>query len=226
MAMPAWSMCRWNWSKRCRCNCTRYHGCGLGQHLDDAQTLAVIAARLNSLAYGFSGVRHVLLERLADLINHRVLPRIPSEGSVGASGDLTPLSYVAAALVGERDVLFDGQLARCARRVGRTRPRAAHARAEGRPRADERHGRDDRPRLSRVCARADHLTRLAARLTALATVALDGRAAHFDATLFDGEAARRPGRSRRMDSRRSRRPRRYAGPSVCRTAIRSAARRT
>jgi len=44
----------------------RYHGCGMGQHLDDAQTLAVIAARLNSLAYGFSGVRTVLLERLAD----------------------------------------------------------------------------------------------------------------------------------------------------------------
>ncbi|MGA7814185.1 aromatic amino acid lyase, partial [Caballeronia sp.] len=81
---------------------TRYHGCGMGQHLDDAQALAVIATRLNSLAYGFSGVRTVLLERLADLINHRVLPRIPSEGSVGASGDLTPLSYVAAALVGER----------------------------------------------------------------------------------------------------------------------------
>src|SRR5207253_9097630 len=89
---------------------TRCHGGGLGRHLDDAQTLAVVAARLNSLAYGFSGVRPVLLERLADLINHRVLPRIPSEGSVGASGDLTPLSYVAAALAGERDVMFDGTL--------------------------------------------------------------------------------------------------------------------
>ncbi|MEK6298017.1 MAG: aromatic amino acid lyase, partial [Paraburkholderia tropica] len=49
-----------------------------------------------------------LLERLADLINHRVLPRIPAEGSVGASGDLTPLSYVAAALAGEREVQFRG----------------------------------------------------------------------------------------------------------------------
>jgi histidine ammonia-lyase len=89
---------------------TRYHGCGMGRHLDNEETLAVIAARLNSLAYGYSGVRPVLLERVADLINHQVLPRIPSEGSVGASGDLTPLSYVAAALVGERDVLFRGQL--------------------------------------------------------------------------------------------------------------------
>ncbi|MEX3819888.1 aromatic amino acid lyase, partial [Paraburkholderia sp. BR14262] len=87
---------------------TRYHGCGMGEYLDDASALAVIAARLNSLAFGLSGVRPVLLERLADLINHRVLPRIPAEGSVGASGDLTPLSYVAAALVGERGVQFRG----------------------------------------------------------------------------------------------------------------------
>ncbi|MGE5386496.1 MAG: aromatic amino acid lyase, partial [Betaproteobacteria bacterium] len=81
---------------------TRYHGCGLGEHLSPAATRAVLVARLNSLAHGHSGVRRVLLEQLQALINHGVLPRIPAEGSVGASGDLTPLSYVAAALVGER----------------------------------------------------------------------------------------------------------------------------
>lgn len=89
---------------------TRYHGCGMGRYLAPSETLAVIAARLNSLAHGYSGVRYTLLQRLADLINHDILPRIPAEGSVGASGDLTPLSYVAAALVGERDVLFDGKV--------------------------------------------------------------------------------------------------------------------
>ena len=67
----------------------------------------------------------MLLERLADLINHRVLPRIPSEGSVGASGDLTPLSYVAAALVGERDVLFADSLRDARERLGRTWSRTA-----------------------------------------------------------------------------------------------------
>ena len=61
---------------------TRYHGCGMGRLLDSAETRAVIAARLNSLAYGYSGVRVVLLERLADLINFDILPRIPAEGSV------------------------------------------------------------------------------------------------------------------------------------------------
>ncbi|MFP4895576.1 HAL/PAL/TAL family ammonia-lyase [Paraburkholderia sp. EG304] len=163
---------------------TRYHGCGMGAYLDDAQTLAVIAARLNSLAYGFSGVRTVLLERLAALINHRVLPRIPSEGSVGASGDLTPLSYVAAALAGERDVQYAGAL-RAARDVWAElgvepltlAPKEGLALMNG-----------TAVMTGLAClavARAEHLTRLVARLTALATVALDGRAAHFDATLFD-----------------------------------------
>ena len=81
----------------------------LGEYLDDEQTLAVLICRLNSLAQGYSGVRWELLEQLLVLIEHRLLPFIPSEGSVGASGDLTPLSYVAAALIGERDVRFGGQ---------------------------------------------------------------------------------------------------------------------
>ncbi|MGF6663052.1 histidine ammonia-lyase [Paraburkholderia atlantica] len=163
---------------------TRYHGCGMGAYLDDAQTLAVIAARLNSLAYGFSGVRTVLLERLAALINHRVLPRIPSEGSVGASGDLTPLSYVAAALAGERDVQYAGTL-RAARDVW------AELGVEPLTLAPKEglalmNGTAVMTGLACLAVeRAEHLTRLAARLTALATVALDGRAAHFDATLFD-----------------------------------------
>jgi len=162
----------------------RYHGCGMGQHLDDAQTLAVIAARLNSLAYGFSGVRTVLLERLADLINHRVLPRIPSEGSVGASGDLTPLSYVAAALVGERDVQFGGEL-RDARGVW---AELGHTPLTLAPKEGLALMNGTAVMTGLAClafARAGHLTRLAARLTALSTVALDGRAAHFDPMLFE-----------------------------------------
>jgi histidine ammonia-lyase len=57
-----------------------------------------------------SGVRPELLERLCDLLNARMLPRIPTQGSVGASGDLTPLSYVAAAVVGEREVSYRGEI--------------------------------------------------------------------------------------------------------------------
>ena len=87
-----------------------YHGVGLGRMLDPAETRAVLAARLQSLAQGVSGVSVELLDQLTAFLAHDVLPQIPAEGSVGASGDLTPLSYVAAALCGERTVLFQGRL--------------------------------------------------------------------------------------------------------------------
>ena len=165
---------------------TRYHGCGMGAYLSDEETLAVIAARLTSLAYGVSGVRHVLLERLADLINHRVLPRIPSEGSVGASGDLTPLSYVAAALVGEREVSFDGAL--CDARDAWTTLGQAPLSLAPKEGLALMNGTAVMTGLACLAfARAEHLTRLACRLTALATVALDGRAAHFDPFIFDAK---------------------------------------
>ena len=86
-----------------------FHGCGLGQHFDEQQTRAILAVRLNSLAQGFSGVRYELLQQLAALLQHDILPLIPQEGSVGASGDLTPLSYVAAVLAGEREVIYQQQ---------------------------------------------------------------------------------------------------------------------
>ena len=86
-----------------------FHGCGLGKLLDAPSTRAVLAARLQSLCHGVSGVRVELLERIQAFIDHDVLPLIPEEGSVGASGDLTPLSYVAATLSGERDVLYKGE---------------------------------------------------------------------------------------------------------------------
>ena len=165
---------------------TRYHGCGMGRYLDDAEALAVVAARLNSLAYGYSGVRPVLLDRVADLVNHRILPRIPAEGSVGASGDLTPLSYVAAALVGEREVDYRGRLMQ-ARDVWAEldiepltlAPKEGLALMNG-----------TAVMTGLAClafARAAQLARLASRLTALSTVALDGRAAHFDPLIFEAK---------------------------------------
>ncbi|MEM7409394.1 MAG: aromatic amino acid ammonia-lyase [Myxococcota bacterium] len=81
----------------------RFHGVGTGRVLDPEEAAAVVVTRLASLARGYSAVRPEVLERLCALLNARVLPRIPEEGSVGASGDLTPLSYVAALLVGERE---------------------------------------------------------------------------------------------------------------------------
>ena len=65
-----------------------YHGCGLGEYLTPVQTRAVIATRLTSLCKGFSGVSLELLQQIVRLLQYDLLPLIPSEGSVGASGDL------------------------------------------------------------------------------------------------------------------------------------------
>jgi len=88
---------------------SRFHGCGMGAHLSREMTRAVMVTRLNSLAMGYSGVRWRLLERIEFFLNADVLPLIPEEGSVGASGDLTPLSYVAAVLAGEREARVAGE---------------------------------------------------------------------------------------------------------------------
>ena len=87
-----------------------FHGCGLGAHFTASETRAAIAARLTSLCKGFSGVSVGLLEQLVNLLSHDILPAIPCEGSVGASGDLTPLSYLAAVMCGEGEVLRGGAI--------------------------------------------------------------------------------------------------------------------
>ena len=162
---------------------TRFHGCGMGEYLDDEQTLALLVCRLNSLAQGYSGVRWELLEQLVALIDHRLLPFIPSEGSVGASGDLTPLSYVAAALIGERDVRFGGQRRKALdvlRELGLTPLRLA-------PKEGLAIMNGTAVMTGLACLawqRAEALTRLCCRLTALASIAIRGNRGHFDPRLF------------------------------------------
>jgi histidine ammonia-lyase/phenylalanine ammonia-lyase len=91
-------------------NLVRKCGCGSGPTLPVDETRAAILIRANCLAKGNSGVRRVLIDRLLDLLNLDLLPLIPEQGSLGASGDLVPGSYIAAALVGERDLVHDGQI--------------------------------------------------------------------------------------------------------------------
>jgi len=162
----------------------RFHGCGLGAHLSPEMARAVMAARFASLARGYSGVSWELLERLEALLNHDVTPLIPEEGSVGASGDLTPLSYVAALLVGERDAVFEG----------RTRPAQEILEELGlvplrlRPKEGLAIMNGTAVMTALACeayARADYLTRLCTRLTAMASAALQGNDYHFDQKLFE-----------------------------------------
>ncbi|MFN2311668.1 MAG: histidine ammonia-lyase [Spirochaetia bacterium] len=86
-----------------------YHGVGCGAPLSVEETRAVVLTRLNTLARGYSGVRPLLLEHMLDLIQADVLPVIPEIGSVGASGDLTPLSYLAALVSGDREACWQGR---------------------------------------------------------------------------------------------------------------------
>jgi histidine ammonia-lyase len=80
------------------------HAAGTGAFLDDAAVRLTLALKIDSLARGYSGVRPLLIERLLELYNKRLYPRIPSKGSVGASGDLAPLAHLSLALLGIGEV--------------------------------------------------------------------------------------------------------------------------
>ncbi|KYF83966.1 histidine ammonia-lyase, partial [Sorangium cellulosum] len=91
-------------------NLVRSHACGVGPDLGDAEVRAMIVLRAQVIALGHSGVRTEVLDLLAELLNRGVCPRIPAQGSVGASGDLAPLAHLALALIGEGEARFEGQL--------------------------------------------------------------------------------------------------------------------
>lgn len=91
-------------------NLYRFHGCGVGEYLECEVVRVVILLRLISLSKGVSGVSFELLERLLFLLKNCIYPLIPTKGSVGASGDLTPLSYIAATLAAETKVKYQGEI--------------------------------------------------------------------------------------------------------------------
>lgn len=162
---------------------TRFHGVGLGRILTPQETRAVMVVRLASLVQGWSGVRLELIELLLAMLANDILPMIPAEGSVGASGDLTPLSYVAAAMVGERQVLASGHemvAAQALAAAGLTpitlEPKEALA---------IMNGTAVMTGLGVLAfVRARYLAALSARLTSLACLGLLGNPAHFDPRLF------------------------------------------
>ena len=82
-------------------NLIRSHACGVGAPLNEAETRGIILCRANALAKGYSGVRPEVVSFLLTLLNSRIHPVIPSQGSVGASGDLAPLAHLALVLIGE-----------------------------------------------------------------------------------------------------------------------------
>ena len=162
---------------------SRFHGCGLGQNLDLITARAVVVVRLCSLARGYSGVSLALLERLVWMLNENVIPVIPSEGSVGASGDLTPLSYIAGALVGERDVYDQGQI------VPMAQVYAAKAMQPLALRPKEGLALMNGTAVMTAIAclnfkKAQQISLASNLITAMNVLALEGNPSHFDEVLF------------------------------------------
>ena len=86
-------------------NLVRSHSCGVGEPLSEAETRAMMLLRANALAKGLSGIRPSVVETLISMLNAGVHPVIPSQGSVGASGDLAPLAHLAHVVIGEGEAL-------------------------------------------------------------------------------------------------------------------------
>lgn len=172
---------------RLAANLPRYHGCGVGPLLTSEQSRAVMIVRLASLATGFSGVRPLILERMVQMLDAGLAPCIPAQGSVGASGDLTPLSYIAASLMGEREVWRNGQ-------VVATRGALAEAGidpVELGPKESLAIMNGTSVMAAIMClshTRALRLARLASQVTALALEGVHGQRSHFDERIFNAKA--------------------------------------
>jgi histidine ammonia-lyase len=95
--------------KQLQVNLVRSHAVGVGPVLDEGTVRAMLLVRANTLAMGHSGVRPELIQLLIDMLNVGVHPVIPSQGSLGASGDLAPLAHLALVLIGEGEAHYQGQ---------------------------------------------------------------------------------------------------------------------
>jgi histidine ammonia-lyase len=90
-------------------NLVMSHSVGVGDPLGEDVVRAMIVLRVAALALGYSGIRPETVQALVDMLNARVVPVIPSKGSVGASGDLAPLAHLALVLIGEGEAFWDGE---------------------------------------------------------------------------------------------------------------------
>lgn len=88
-------------------NLIRSHACGVGDPFPSVVSKAMMVLRLNALVKGFSGIRVEVVQLLTKLINYNIIPVVPQQGSLGASGDLAPLAHLALVLIGEGFVFND-----------------------------------------------------------------------------------------------------------------------
>lgn len=89
-------------------NLVRSHAAGTGRELTEVEVRGMMVTRANALAKGYSGVRERVVDHLITMLNEGIHPVVPSRGSLGASGDLAPLSHIALVLLGEGEAIVDG----------------------------------------------------------------------------------------------------------------------
>ncbi len=95
-------------TRKLQLNLIRSHACGVGESLPAPIVRRMLLLKANALAAGFSGARPLMADMLLGLLNADVLPVVPSQGSVGASGDLAPLAHIGLAMIGEGEALQAG----------------------------------------------------------------------------------------------------------------------
>lgn len=102
-------------------NLVRSHAAGVGPLLSERETRAMMLLRANVIARGYSGARPVLVDTLLAMLNAGLYPPVPEQGSVGASGDLAPLAHLALALIGEGELIRNGERAPASSRLAAAR---------------------------------------------------------------------------------------------------------
>ena len=188
----------------------------------------MLALRAHVLALGYSGVRVEVVERMVEMLNRDLIPAVPEQGSLGASGDLAPLACLALPLLGLGRILTRRRCGTGGRRASARRPRAARARREGGARARQRHAGHARGRDPGARARRRGCSRTADVVAAMTIEAALGTDAAFDERLHalrphPGQTASAANLRRCSPTRRSA-SRTATRPTSCKTHIRCAAR--
>lgn len=97
-------------TRKLQLNLIRSHSVGIGEYFPEEVVRAMMLLRINALAKGYSGIRLSTLQTMLDMLNKGVIPRVPSQGSLGASGDLVPLAHMVLVMIGEGEAVYKGEV--------------------------------------------------------------------------------------------------------------------